>query len=472
MGIKSLGICDQLPSSLTLSMQVTLPPRRLSQYTDPINPDVPYGSVNSAGRYTDCPTFPQPLPPPHYERKDWSSTSLHSGKAMHVTNLLASLEPPRHAPVNFASTAAMLGALQSAHSTHSMQSVNGGYGHLPPEVSGPFTLSPSRVRGGSDSNGSTMGFTGWNERGKSAARTVAGNGKPKTMTMKDGNQVIVEVLQVVTQVIGRVGAQGCCTAHERYHQPHEQLEPEPRAITPALVRMFLHERSGAHGDAQLRVPAPRAPPAVHVPALAAPIADGDGGRRGLQRAPLHLARGTGVVLVQLPQDVGYSTLELPAYIAGTGLELEEIRAQFAALSHRYNRLSFSHDLLVEDYLEATRDLSVVMQQLFVLRNGANDPRNYSAGAHPAPSEIQPEQRLNIPSLANLSLANPIPQQRRFISPSQVPFEIRHMFPIFLPIPSDIPEIRVVAPAPQNTSLRSAKVLPMDSDSDSESELRN
>ncbi|KAJ7707649.1 hypothetical protein B0H17DRAFT_1125391 [Mycena rosella] len=52
LGIKSLGICQQLPSSLMLSMQATAPPPPesvSSQYTDPINTDVAYSGINSAG---------------------------------------------------------------------------------------------------------------------------------------------------------------------------------------------------------------------------------------------------------------------------------------------------------------------------------------------------------------------------------------------------------------------------------------
>ncbi|KAJ7099366.1 hypothetical protein B0H15DRAFT_771497 [Mycena belliarum] len=106
-------------------------------------------------------------------RQRWGDVDLGMhGKAVQVSNVLATLEPPRRAPVNVANTAAMLGALQPQSPL--------------PQVSGPYPLSPGRPRRGSDTTsvfgGSVMGFTGWNsnDRGKSPVRPATSNGKPKT----------------------------------------------------------------------------------------------------------------------------------------------------------------------------------------------------------------------------------------------------------------------------------------------------
>ncbi|KAJ6593228.1 hypothetical protein B0H19DRAFT_1010604 [Mycena capillaripes] len=213
LGVQTLGICQPLPASL--SAHVLSPAEALARaYTDPLNTSVSY-VVSS-----DSPTslaYAQTAPPsPHYERngdrRSSGSASVHSGssgKAAHVTNVLAALEPPRRGPgVNVNATTAMLGALQPSHASMAsgysppMPSTGGyapsmasGYStaHSPTssgfstsQVSGPFPLMAGRPRGGSDAYSTTtnsQGFEGWNAngRGKSPLRNGGGvNGKSKT----------------------------------------------------------------------------------------------------------------------------------------------------------------------------------------------------------------------------------------------------------------------------------------------------
>ncbi|KAJ6590157.1 hypothetical protein DFH09DRAFT_1027398 [Mycena vulgaris] len=127
-------------------------------------------------------------------RARWGDVDLGLQTLSICNQLPASLS---HAMTPAEATAALLSALQPTHAP-----ANGGYGHSPPQVSGPYALVPGRARGGSDSTSATngsMGFTGWNAngRGKSPARNGATNGKtPRgksptpttqtTMTAKDG----------------------------------------------------------------------------------------------------------------------------------------------------------------------------------------------------------------------------------------------------------------------------------------------
>ncbi|KAF7325303.1 DH domain-containing protein [Mycena venus] len=266
-GVRSLAICQPLQQRLSLPQGAMTPAEAVARaYTDPLSVPIPMPTANTSmgnglfggalgyasggGMGMGSPESPSPLayvqsektgtgpPSPHYERnknrasadssgrnnnRDSSGASVHSsnssGKAAHVSNVLASLDPSRRgAGVNVSATTAMLGALAPNHGHSSMGSAAGssmyggggsmagspptrGYtmdssyaGSSPPtpgfgsSISGPFPLMP-RPRGGSDayapssysyapssyskdaiSNGSSNGdrggrggWSGWNE---------------------------------------------------------------------------------------------------------------------------------------------------------------------------------------------------------------------------------------------------------------------------------------------------------------------
>ncbi|CAK5281916.1 unnamed protein product [Mycena citricolor] len=170
-GLLSLGICH---------------PLRISQQLSLSSPVVEAISISSGEWQNTVPG--SPTSPQHYERASSSSASVHSshsGQATQVNNMLAALEGPRRsgqpAPVNAAATTAMLSALHPS----------------PPQVSGPFPLSPSRPHALSDTGTGWSGFPGWNStsRGKSPGRSATTNGKktvrgksptPTQKSMRDG----------------------------------------------------------------------------------------------------------------------------------------------------------------------------------------------------------------------------------------------------------------------------------------------
>ncbi|KAF7362445.1 DH domain-containing protein [Mycena venus] len=251
-GVRSLAICQPLQQRLSLPQGAMTPAEAVARaYTDPLSVPIPMPTANTSmgnglfggalgyasggGMGMGSPESPSPLayvqsektgtgpPSPHYERnknrasadssgrnnnRDSSGASVHSsnssGKAAHVSNVLASLDPSRRgAGVNVSATTAMLGALAPNHGHSSMGSAAGssmyggggsmagspparGYtmdssyaGSSPPtpgfgsSISGPFPLMP-RPRGGSDATLSPTaqvmaieeageGGRGWNE---------------------------------------------------------------------------------------------------------------------------------------------------------------------------------------------------------------------------------------------------------------------------------------------------------------------
>ncbi|KAJ6572857.1 hypothetical protein DFH09DRAFT_1460906 [Mycena vulgaris] len=134
------------------------------------------------------------------------------------------------------------------------------------------------------------------------------------------------------------------------------------------------------------------------------------------------------------------------------LELDEVRAQLAALIQRYDDLNFTHRLLFKNYLEATRDLSAVMQQQFATRNGSrlNAPVPWATvGEHP--------------TAASSAARRDLPDFLTRIAPVQA---LPGFQMALQPIVADVPESTPLEPTslPQQLHLRS------DEDSDDEVEL--
>ncbi|KAJ7821543.1 hypothetical protein B0H14DRAFT_3471443 [Mycena olivaceomarginata] len=227
-GVAGLRICRPLRRSSTLgpaAAQLTPAEAVARAYSEP----APINSESSSSPSSLAYANGGP-PSPHYERnsRDWeynqrgeysvhtNTSSTSSGKAAHVSNVPAALDPglgSRRAPVHsnsmssgYTSTSGGYGAASSSYAT-SMASGS----PPPPTISGPFSLGSitGKLKGASDGysgtgasssyapsaysyspgagaapyspSGGRAGFAGWNEngstgRGKSPARGASANG--------------------------------------------------------------------------------------------------------------------------------------------------------------------------------------------------------------------------------------------------------------------------------------------------------